>query len=104
MNFNVEEKKRDQLRTDYISQGLKKVYSTEFGYNKLNDRVKRCIQQLVNDGVLSSGTNNRGYDTYTQASWKPFIIESVIFLQKIKDSSKKLDELLTINNKRLNNQ
>lgn len=37
------------------------------GYNKLNDRVKRCIQQLVNDGVLSSGTNNRGYDTYTQA-------------------------------------
>lgn len=43
------------------------------------------------------------YDTYTQASWKPFIIESVIFMQKIKDSASKLEEMLNKKQKRLNN-
>lgn len=36
LNFNIEDKKRDQLRTEYINQGLKKIYSTEFGYNTTN--------------------------------------------------------------------
>ncbi|MEA1972692.1 MAG: knotted carbamoyltransferase YgeW [Candidatus Cloacimonadota bacterium] len=43
------------------------------------------------------------FDTYTQASWKPFIVEAVIFLQKIKDSSKNLDDMLTKSKKRLEN-
>ena len=42
------------------------------------------------------------YDTYTQASWKPFIVESVIFLQKVLNSAEKLEELLNSNKKRLN--
>lgn len=37
------------------------------GYNKLNDRVKRCLLQLVNENVLTLGTNAKGYQTYTMA-------------------------------------
>ncbi len=58
-----------------------------------------CEKGEVTENVF----NNNIFDTYTQASWKPFIVEAVIFLQKIKVSSKKLDELLAISNKRLNN-
>ena len=34
------------------------------------------------------------YDTYTQASWKPFIVESIIFLQKIANAPEKLEQMV----------
>ena len=41
-------------------------------------------------------------DTYTQASFKPFIIQAMIFLSKIKDPAVKLNELLNQTKKRIN--
>ena len=58
-----------------------------------------CKEGEVTEKVF----NDNLYDSYTQASWKPFIIQAVIFMQNIKDSSKKLDEMLTKSKKRLEN-
>jgi len=41
------------------------------------------------------------YDTYTQASWKPFIVESVIFLQKVLKAPEKLENMIASGKKRL---
>jgi arginyl-tRNA synthetase len=44
LNFNMEEKKRNQLRTKFISQGLKEIYSSEFGYNKINEGKTAVVE------------------------------------------------------------
>ncbi len=42
------------------------------------------------------------YDTYTQASFKPVVITSMIMLSKVKNIAAKLEELVDNNQKRLN--
>lgn len=56
-----------------------------------------CKEGEVSEEVFDENL----YDTYTQASWKPFIVEAVIFMQKIKDAGLKLEEILNNQNKRL---
>ncbi|MCF7884487.1 MAG: knotted carbamoyltransferase YgeW, partial [Candidatus Cloacimonetes bacterium] len=41
------------------------------------------------------------YDTYTQASFKPVIITAMIFLAKMKDPVKKLEEMVMGSRKRM---
>jgi len=56
-----------------------------------------CKEGEVTEKVF----NDNLYDTYTQASWKPFIVESVIFLQKVLNAPDKLAAMIADQNKRL---
>ena len=44
LNFRIEDKLRDQLRTSYISQGLQSIFSPEFGYNKINEGKTAVVE------------------------------------------------------------
>ncbi len=44
LNFIIEDKIRDQLRTQFISQGLKSIFSPDFGYNKINEGKTAVVE------------------------------------------------------------
>jgi knotted carbamoyltransferase YgeW len=56
-----------------------------------------CIQGEVSSEMFEKNL----YHTYTQASFKPFIIAAIIFLSKMKQPAKILDEMMKIGKKRM---
>lgn len=120
-SFSVMERRRDLLHAG-DQKGLDELEKECLLENKqhLNWEYNQEIAALTNNALYMhplpadvSGLNcEHGevsreifdanlYDTYTQASFKPFVITAMIFLSKIQNPIQKLEEMLTNGNRRL---
>jgi predicted MPP superfamily phosphohydrolase len=61
---------------------------------KFMEHYKEVDIYVPVDGEKEKVFDENLYDTYTQASWKPFIVESIIFLQKIANAPEKLEQMV----------
>jgi knotted carbamoyltransferase YgeW len=120
-SFQVMEKRRDLLHAN-DAPGLKELEKSCLTENaKFTDwECTDEMMKLTNDalymhplpaditglsckqGEVSKEVFEKNiFDTYTQASYKPFVIAAMIFLSKMKDPARKLREIIDVSKKRI---